>query len=163
MPPTSRYEAVASHSRRLSDRYFEAMQKHTSLVFAAVMLAVIACAGCTNLDKAPTASVAPSPDAPANTEACATFGEVTVDVGNAVVADGLSIDIPAEFDRALLIAESEVQTRIRTLVDNLPEPPHMIAWMDNRDAYNADVEAVARACAAEGADVGQYATLTAGG
>lgn len=138
------------------------MQKRIPIL-ATVLLTALALAGCASQDEVPTASKAPSPEAPANSEACATFGEVTIDVGNAVVADGLSVDIPAEFDRALLIAEGEVQIRIRALVDNLPEPPHMIAWMDNRDAYSADVEAVARACASEGADVGQYATLTAGG
>lgn len=138
------------------------MHRPAPALSAALFVAALSLTGCAAQAGGATAEASASPEPPANAEACATFSEVTVDVGNAVVADGLSVDIPAEYDRALLIAEGEVATRIQALVDNLPEPPHMIVWMDNRDAYNADIEAVARACAADDAAISGYATLVAG-
>ncbi|WP_152030912.1 hypothetical protein [Agromyces aureus] len=130
------------------------------LLLAAATLLLLA--GCSASPASPPEPTETSAPVSANVEACETFGEVTVTVGKAVTgANALETDIPAEFDKALLIADGDVKTRIQALVDNLPEPPHMIVWMDNRDAYSEDVEAVARACEADGADAGGYATLVA--
>ncbi|MET4158197.1 hypothetical protein [Agromyces sp. PvR057] len=128
-------------------------------VVLALALLLTGCDAATEPDPSPGASVSPAPVA-GNAEACATFAQVTRTVGDAVTGDrALATDIPAEFAKAYQIAEGEVKVRIQTLVDDLPEPPHMIAWMDHRDAYASDVEAVARACDADGSPLGEYTTL----
>lgn len=106
----------------------------------------------------PAASPTETPDP--NASACEAFAEATWTVGEAVAEDrGLEIDIPAEFDAAALKADGDVKSRILGLIDRLPDPPHMIVWMDYRDAYSADVRSVARACSAAGHDA-DVAVLT---
>ena len=96
-----------------------------------------------------------------NIAACEDFAAVTIKVGNAVVnSTAIDLDIPAEFDTVALAAEGDVKDRILALIDNLPDPPHMIGWMENRDAYSDDVIAVQRACSADGHEI-EVATLVA--
>lgn len=118
---------------------------------AASVLGVLAIAGCA---AQPATEATPTPTIDANAQACADFTDASIEVGEAVVdGTGIDMDIPATFDTVALSAEGEVRERILTLIDNLPDKPHMIVWMDNRDAYSADLEAVQRACAAEGHDI----------
>ena len=110
----------------------------------------------------PEPEATPTETADPNAAACETFADATWTVGKAVTEDrGLEVDIPAEFDAAALQADGDVKERILDLIDRLPDPPHMIVWMDNRDAYSADVDSVMRACDAAGHDV-EVAVLTGG-
>ncbi|GGO59140.1 hypothetical protein GCM10010910_01400 [Microbacterium nanhaiense] len=132
----------------------------TAIVLSALLLAGCSSAGEETPQSAPQSSTPTSTTNP-NEAACAEFADATLDVGQAVVdsrADEL--DIPATYDEVALAANGDVKERILVLIDELPDPPHMIGWMDNREAYSDDVEAVARACEAEGFSI-QVATLVA--
>lgn len=109
-----------------------------------------------------TSTPTPTPTVSKNEAACAAFEDATIEVGNVVTQDPIDkdFDIPATFDEVALQAEGDVKERILAVVDNLPDTPFMIVWMDNRDAYSEDLEAVQRACAAEGFDI-QVARLVA--
>ena len=125
-------------------------------IIAAMALLLTACAAQAEPEPTPTET----PDV--NATACEAFAEATLTVGEAVTESrGLEIDIPAEFDAVALQADGDVKTRILDLIDRLPDPPHMIVWMDNRDAYSADIENVVRACTAAGHDI-EVVVLTGG-
>lgn len=108
------------------------------------------------------ATSTPTPTVSKNEAACGAFEDATIEVGNVVTQDPIDkdFDIPATFDEVALQAEGDVKERMLAVVDNLPDTPFMIVWMDNRDAYSEDLEAVQRACAAEGFDI-QVARLVA--
>jgi hypothetical protein len=127
-----------------------------------LLLAALALTGCSSAPAATEETPTPTAEANPNEQACEDFADASLDVGNAVVdGEGKDFDIVGTFDTIALAAEGDVKDRIETLIDELPEPPHMIVWMDNRDAYSEDVESVVRACEAEGFTI-QAATLTAG-
>lgn len=125
------------------------------------LLIALTLVGCSSAPQDAPESETPTAEANPNEQACDDFADASLDVGNAVVAgEGKDFDIVGTYDTVALAAEGDVKDRIETLVDELPEPPHMIVWMENRDAYSADVESVVRACEAEGFDI-EAATLTA--
>lgn len=123
-----------------------------------ILLVALALAGCSS---APASTPeTPSPAANANEQACEDFAAASIDVGNAVVhGEGKDFDIVGTYDTIALEAEGDVKDRIETLIDELPDPPHMIVWIENRDAYSEDVMSVVRACESEGFDI-QAGTLT---
>jgi hypothetical protein len=122
-----------------------------------LLLVALALTGCSSAPAEPT----PTPTADANEQACEDFATGSLDVANAVVAgDGKDYDIVGTYDTIALDAEGDVKDRIETLIDELPEPPHMIVWIDNRDGYSEDVMSVVRACESEGFEI-EAATLTA--
>ncbi|OOB90330.1 hypothetical protein [Rathayibacter sp. VKM Ac-2630] len=125
------------------------------------MLALVL-AGCSSSPDAAPETPTPTATADPNAAACGAFSDATVEVGTAIAnSKGLEIDIPAIYDEVALSASGDVKARILTVVDNLPEPAHMIGWMDNREVYNGDLAAVARACEAAGHSI-QYGELLAG-
>lgn len=118
----------------------------SALVIAAALLLV----GCTPA----------TPEAPPNEEACADFAAATLKVAQSVVNED-DIDIAAAYDQIALAASGDVKDRILKVINNLPEPGHMIAWMNNRDHYSDTLMDVKRACDADGHNI-EVALLVAG-
>lgn len=112
-------------------------------------------AGCSN---AAEPEVTPTPTAMvvANQDACAAFGEVTVDLADVIVNPPAQSMIEAtdgmieRFDAAYLAAEGDVKERIGKTMDELPASGLHMLFIDGDD-YLANIESVGRACESEGA------------
>lgn len=123
-------------------------------MIAATMLALTGCAAGT---PEPSETPAESP----NAAACDAFGALTIAIGNEIVNGAerdVTDEIPERFDEVALRGEGEVRDRIEDLIGDLPIPPHMIGFLDNRKVYSDSVESVLRACEVEGFEI-QVATL----
>lgn len=121
---------------------------------ASVAVAALLLAGCASQAE-PAETSTPEPTIDANAAACDAFATASAKVGEAVTGgNGKGIDIPATYDAVALTADGDVKDRILGLIDNLPDPPHMIVWGDNVAVYTADVESVERACGADGYPIG---------
>lgn len=131
--------------------------------FVLPLFAVLVLAGCASTPAA-APSPTPTPSANPNAAACDDFAAVTEDLAARIVegSDSTTADefratmdgMPARFDSAALSGSGEVSTRIATLIDNLPDPVHML-YLDS-DTYFDDVAAVSRACEADGFQISAY-------
>jgi hypothetical protein len=127
-------------------------------LIAVAALAALTLTGCA------TGTTETTEDAPAaNESACVEFSNLTHDVATEIeTQDVLNFDdLPAQLDEIALTAEGDVKERVLDAADGLPDTPHMIVWGDNAEAYTASLEAVQRACAADGHDVEVF-TITQG-
>ncbi|GAB3125960.1 putative periplasmic lipoprotein [Glaciibacter psychrotolerans] len=118
--------------------------------------AVFLLAGCSSAVE-PVATPTPTAEVVANQDACATFGEVTVDLAEVIVnppADKTLIEatdgMVQRFDAAYLVSEGDVKARIGKTMDELPSSGLHMLYLDGED-YLANIAAVGRACEAEGA------------
>lgn len=118
-----------------------------ALAFAGVLLL----AGCAQAE----------PVAPSNEAACADFAAASLEVGKAVVDGATDIDISGTYDAIAVSATGDVKMRMLKVIDDLPDPEHMIVWIDNREHYSDTLMAVKRACDAEGHDI-EVALLVGG-
>ncbi|TFD61191.1 hypothetical protein E3T43_00935 [Cryobacterium sp. Hh7] len=129
-------------------------------VFCAV--AVLLLAGCAS-EPEPEAVREPTPtptvEVSANQEACASFGEVSVDLAEVIVnppTDMTAVEATdgmlERIDSAYLLASGDVATRLQRLMDEIPEQGMFWLIVDDTD-YLANVGSVARACEADGAEM----------
>lgn len=119
-----------------------------------LLVAAFALSGCA----ATVAAPATKPVEPTNRAACKSFETVTAALANRI-AEGSDDSNAAEFkttmggmgarfDNAALSGDGEVQSRIETLISDLPDPATLL-YLDST-TYFADVAAVQRACDADG-------------
>lgn len=123
------------------------------LALPAIAALLVACAG--------TPETA-GPTAAPNSFACPAFGQVTFALTDRMVAGSdasngeefktTMASFVGKFDAVGLGAEGEVAERIQTLIDDLPDPVHMLFLY--HDQYFEDVAAVDRACESEGFKTG---------
>jgi hypothetical protein len=129
------------------------------------LIAVLALAGCASSPAAePSATPTPTTAANPNAEACDEFATVTEALADRMVEGSNSSNadefmttmdgMPARFDSAGLAGDGDVSERIAALIDNLPDPVHML-YLEHDDYFD-DVTAVSRACEAEGFPVDAY-------
>lgn len=128
-----------------------------------IVIGALLLSGCAATTAEPTATPT-TPTGSANAGACADFATLTM-----TIADRISSEEPAatmweslrvDFDEVALAAEGTVQDRMLALVDDWPDLNGIIIWNEFTD-INGKLQAVDRACAADGAQV-DIGTLTSG-
>lgn len=124
---------------------------------AAIAAVTLALAGCSASDVSESPEATPSPSENPNIAACEDFAAVTVELAEAMVEGSTDMRVTTEgmlerIDESYLAAEGEVATRINTLMSELPDQGLYMLYVDS-EAYAANVQAVHRACTAEGSTV----------
>lgn len=131
--------------------------------WVAAIGAALVLSGCASTaDTAATPT--PTPEVSANQEACEAFADAT-----AAMADRLNSDQPAtdaweavrvDVDTAALAAEGDVKDRITALVNDWPAVSDIVIYVEGREAMNRQIDDIARACEADGAEVAVHTFVT---
>lgn len=99
----------------------------------------------------------PTPTTSANEIACVDFEEATISWLNTMTNDDGTINDWDEelvaIDGIALRSEGIVQERMLSLVETAPKPSEVYIYEDARDEVNDLIEAIARACEADGAPI----------
>lgn len=117
------------------------------LIGTAILVALTACSATEQAEPEPSTT-------PVNASACDAFAEATNTWLPSIEKNADVWDAELEqIDRIALSAEGHVQERILRLLDELPNIGDVYVYREAREEVNALVDAVARACAADGISV----------
>jgi hypothetical protein len=147
-------------------RYAHAMGKRSrgAAWIMVTSLLLGGCAGATTTGSSPVATAEPTPSVNPAVEPCTAFAELTDRTATAVVdvwtSDGDSASasseleaLPDEFDLLALSADGAVGERMSSVASILQDKA-IIVMSTNPDEYFESIEAVQRACQAEGVEIG---------